>query len=453
MNSESSVAISKELFTADAARVAETRAFFVPVGGKLSDRDSRDIIEEQAARGCNTAIIPLMHDGEMTLHRQKTGERVVEDSTLESLVRTSFVERLSTWLSLDFISAGAPGAKRPCAIARRHPSWLMRGPRRQIAPLGTENLPGMFCWMDSAYRRYVGRALVAAIEALPVEAVVLDLRRIPTLPADVMKWPIFGAASLRHLVEELEVEPDEIPEDADEERMADIERLRLKGLEYFVEQLRALASATRPDIPFIALVANKISPDGDIYMPYLRWTQTGMISEVILSGPPSKARMQFREIDASAARPVPILALGAAEADLEKELHEWLDLPVTGWVVHHPKSESNLPALDLGAAPWSRYGCVETHPRDAALVHSALLRKEFSGVDAVESALIELEQRLAITDITPAELDFLRDSLESLLSRLRDGSAPMPELLRPRLVALDRLTRLLSMVPIPVIIP
>ncbi len=453
MKSESSVAISKELFTSDAARVAETRAFYVPVGGKISDRDSRDMIEEQAARGCNTAIIPLMFDGEMTLERTKAGARIVDDSTLESLVRSAFSERLSPWLSIDFVSAGAPGAKRTGSIARRHPNWLMRGPRRQVAPLGTENLPGMFCWMDSGYRRFVGKALVAAIEALPIEAVVLDLRRVPTLPADVMKWPIFGAASLRHMVSELEIEPDEIPEDVDEERMADIERLRLKGLEYFVEQLRALASATRPDVPFIALVANKISPEGDLYMPYLRWTQTGMISEVALSGPPSKARMQFREIDATAARPVPILATGATEEDLEKESLDWLDLPVTGWVVMNPKSESNLPALDFGAAPWGRYGCVESYPRQAALVHSALLRKEFSGVDTIESALIELEGRLKSDDVTPAELDFLRESLESLLSRLRDGSSPMPELLRPRLVALDRLTRVLSMVPIPIIIP
>jgi len=453
MNSESSVAISKELFTSDAARVAETRAFFVPVGAKFSDRDSREMIEEQAARGCNTAIIPMLVDGEMTLERTKNGDRVVDDSTLESLVQTAFEERISPWLSLDFVSAGAPGAKRTGSIARRHPNWLMRGPRRQVAPLGTDNLPGMFCWMDSGYRRFIGASLVAAIEALPVEAILLDLRRVPTLPADVMKWPIFGAACLRHMVSELEIEPDEIPEDVDEERMADIERLRLKGLELFIEQLRALTSATRPDVPFIALVANKVSPDGDLYMPYLRWTQTGMISEVALSGPPSKARMQFREIDATAARPMPILATSATEEELEKESFDWLELPVTGYVILNPKREANSPALDFGAAPWGRHGCVESYPREAALVHSALLRKEFSGVDTIESALVELEARLSSDDVTPAELDFLRESLESILSRLRDCSSPMPELLRPRLVALDRLTRLLSMVPIPIIIP
>ena len=254
------------------------------------------------------------------------------------------------------------------------------------------------------------------------------------------------------------MEPDEVISDPDDEMFADVERWRLAEFEDFLGQIASRMRAVRPDATIIALADNRIGPDGELFLPHLRWTQSGIISSVATMGTPSQARLHMREIDAEASRPVPVLAAVSDEPSLEGTLAGWMELPVHGWVCMEP-AEGEDRVAEIGDLAWSRPGSIESDPMEAAARHAFCLLEAGSDVEPLATPLRELLARMeelrsqdpaeggAGTALPLAAVERIRETLEGVVSRIRDGSIPVAESLRTRLIVVERLSRILSLLP------
>lgn len=464
MSVESSVAISRDMLSADALRLAETHAAILPMPGRKEKTDARDLVRRLEGRGINTCAIPLIAGGDILFPVARGLTPVIDGSIADEFAATVHAEHLSLWLYVDPVSAARPGAERPSNFARRHTSWLMRGARREFGPFESPGRAASFCWHNPAWRRFATDAVTLAMESLPVEALLLDLRGIPLPTRDVSKWSIFGVAALASLKRELGIDPDEVLSDPDDELFADVERWRLAEFEDFLEQIASRMRAVRPDAPIIALADNRVGPDGELFLPHVRWTQSGLISEVAILGEPSQARLHARELDADASRPVPVIAACRDEGALTSQLAGWMELPVHGWLcLEAGAGEDRVP--EIGDLAWSRPGSIESDPVEAAARFAFSLLEAGSDVEPLAAPLRELLARIeelhtvgdpdrGVAEQLPlAAVERMRESLEAAASRIRDGSLPAAESLRSRLVVVERLTRILSLVPsIPVIV-
>src|SRR5690606_13416241 len=97
-------------------------------------------------------------------------------------------KRTSVWLSLDPLAAGRRGSGQVGRFADDHREWLMRNTGGRLLPVGNENKDPLFSWMNVLYRRFLGDHLVAMVEAYPVTAIVVDLRRYPGMSQQHDRW-------------------------------------------------------------------------------------------------------------------------------------------------------------------------------------------------------------------------------------------------------------------------
>ncbi len=457
MSRESSIAISRDMLSADALRGAETHAVLLPSPRRKERFDPRDLVRRLEGRGFNTCALPLITGGEMLFPVARGNQPVIEGSAADEYARVVLAERLSLWLHVDPVSAAPVDSPSPSPFARRRTSWLMRGPRREFGPFERGGPVASFCWHHPAWRRFAADAITLAFESLPAEALLLDLRGIPLPTRDVSKWSIFGVQALASLERELDLEPSAVLSDPDDELFADVERWRLAEFEDFLRQIASRMRAVRPDALIVALADDRIGPDGDLFLPHRRWTQSGLIDSVAIMGEPPKARLHARELDADASRPVPILAAARDEPGLRGTLAGWMELPVHGWVCLRPdEGEDRVP--ELGDLAWSRPGSIESDPLEAATRHADCLLAVASDVEVLATPLRELLSRIdgargagdpeePAAHLAASSLERVRSALETAVARIRDGSVPVAESVRARLVTVERLTRILSLVP------
>lgn len=433
----------------------ETRAFVAPrqCNLRLPTRQAMTEIRALAGRGYNTVLIPAMADGEAPFGIDHDGNFDPHRGALPELLHVAVESGLSPWLLVDPFSAGAAGAQPLGATGRANRRWLQRTPDGRTIGLPGTTAPGVFCWMDNDFRRFVGNMLAICAEAFPIDALVIDLRALPEVREEPSQWTFLGIRCLERIEEELRIDVDRVLERGDRELAQQIEEWRLQGLHAFLSKAKARVNTTRPDIPVFARVALQApSP----MVPGLPWTEpfaSGVFAGALFDEPPVAARKHLAELEHAAQAHLPFLLMSVGEEDIVADAQQLRTLPMTGWVSRQAPIQGG-PLPNLFAPKWNASGCLEADPIAAAAVLVEYLANELKSCEQAGTLFRELEALLHVTNerLGPRDVRKVREGVADLLSRIESEDVAVPDMARHALVEAERLVRLMALVPIPPIL-
>ncbi|MDX2175302.1 MAG: hypothetical protein SF028_02420 [Candidatus Sumerlaeia bacterium] len=429
----------------------ETRAALLPSHRQAGEARVRDHLDALARRGYNTVALPVLANGELLVDYDNAMGGVALDCPSASLAQHARQEELSIWLYADLLAAGRPGSDRLGRLARLHPDWLMRGARGQRRAPSESGAPALFCWMTEAFRRLAGERLFASALSIPADAMVIDLRHLPAHRSDPREWTFFGTESLEGIQKELKINIDDLLSTADPDDVAAVEEWRFKALDGFLRRLRARLNTARGDLPIHIAVSPRRSSDGSWHRPWVRWLEDGVAQGVVIAGGAEDAGDLLAEIDADVDHPVPVLAGPAEEDGYLAEPAAWEALPAHGWLALSARPEANPLPKGNPWLRWDRAHCVEAAPLEAASAIVTWLVKGFAEEEEAARFFRELEAYLHVTKLSigPKQVRQLRTDIAGLRARLESGDIKVPEDHAFLHTAVDRLGRLLTLVPIP----
>lgn len=418
-----------------------TRAFAVPLAWR---RTFAERIVGAAARGYNAAMVPLVTDGRIRLRRNWLGAYTTERGFVPEVLREAAAAGLSPWLWVDPLSAGARGELSP--LARREPQWLMRDVRGRTS-IGAESPAPRFCFVTPEWRQLLGDIVTMAVEALPVDTLVIDLRALPGPAQKPSQWSYFGHAMLGRM-KALGIDPEELVRRPDPETVEALDSDRAEQLRRLVANLRARATECRRDLVVAAWVRSIPGRTGGVWMPWLGWLGEGLFDEAIVEGAGDGIGALARPILRETRRPVPFLASIPSEEELER-IPALLDrFPANGWLCEAP---ADMGGALPGHTPGEPVPAAEAGPLVAARRMARLLALALTPVPEAAEYFDAVARYLEGEPfaLEPGQLASLRESALDMHARIEDGEIAIPEGFAPPLADISRFARMLALEPLP----
>lgn len=430
-------------------RPLQTRAVLLEVPPRRHQQSGVHRINSLADRAYNTIALPILRGGEL-LPQRRRGIFTMDRTAMPALLETIRQRHLSLWAYLDPLSAGLPGARKQGALARSHHDWLMRGINGLTHPIEGVPTPGLFCWQTEEWRRMLGDVCAWASDQLPLNALVLDLRSLPVPSLDPRRWTALSPACLEQMREELQLSSDEFLGDVTEELYFSIESWRIGKLREFLASLHARTRCSRSDLPMFAVVRRMLRPDRTPYLPWRPWFADGLFDLAILEDEPSAFADHLQRLDSAAEFPIPALAGAESEADLLENFDLWRHQPHLGWFVFEAPMQSG-PLSSMVPVTWREEGAVESHPIDAARTMIHYLADVGQGNERAKQFLDQLSSYFdKITkEVDPKHLLSVQHSLVGMLKGIRDDSGLHADDRQRLVLGIERLIRMLQLVPIP----
>jgi hypothetical protein len=419
-----------------------TRAFAVPLAWR---RTFAERIRGAAARGYNAAVVPLVTDGRIRLRRTWLGAYTTERGFVPEVLREAAAAGLSPWLWVDPLSAGTrSGELSP--LARREPQWLMRDVRGRTA-IGTENPFPRFCFVTPEWRQLLGDVVTMAVEALPVDTLVIDLRALPAPEDRPSLWSYFGHSMLGRM-RALGIDPEEIARRPDPETVEALENDRADQLRRMIANLRARATESRRDLVVAAWVRSVPGRRGGPWLPWLGWLGEGLLDEAIIEDSGDGIAALAKPLLRETRRPVPFLASIRTEDDLDR-VPAMLDrFPATGWLCEAPADMGGaLPAYNPGEPVPPPEAAPLTAARRLARLLALALTPVPESAEYFDAVARYLEGEPFALE--PDQLASLRESALDMHARIEDGELAIPEGFVPPLADISRFARMLALEPLP----
>lgn len=436
----------------------QTRACWLTPDRLENPQILQETLDEFAERSYNTIILPVLYDGEVSFQCDQIGDlrpkRCGGLKALEILGESDF----TVWLSIDPLSAGAPGARELGTLARRNRQWLMKNVEGNFKVKVGNDLPGLFCWTSLYFRRFVGNLLTALVESHPVDGIVFDMRFIPRTTQDPSTWTHLGYSCLRWIQNELDVDLERFLTRPSMEKHEEINQRRLEKLMDFLENLIARSRLQGGELT-THLLADLRNPE-DPYAPWVPLYSEGLVSEVMLLAKAEETADHQRALDHLLPSPRPYLAAIKTETDLGDLAKSMEQTSALGFCVLKPGPLGRA-TMPRAVYEWNLHGAVEQQPLHAIRTMVRELKTQFA----------DNEEIATILDAAPSEFfdqtepapnyqgamefrDSILDHLRLLRSRMaqadppaEEDAAPPPELMA--ITRLEALARLLVLSPVP----
>ncbi|MCC5877529.1 MAG: hypothetical protein JJU11_15015 [Candidatus Sumerlaeia bacterium] len=363
----------------------QTRACWLTPDRLENTQILQETLEDFAERSYNTIIFPVLYDGEVSFQCDQIGDlrpkRCAGLRALELLADSEF----TVWLSIDPLSAGAPGARDLGTLARRNRQWLMKNVEGNFKVKVGNDLPGLFCWTSLNFRRFVGNLITALVESHPVDGVVFDMRFIPRTTQDPSTWTHLGYSCLRWIQDGLDVDLERFLTRPSMEKHEEINQLRLEKLMDFLENLIARSRLQGGELSTHLLADLRNSEDP--YAPWIPLYKEGLVSEVMLLAKAEDIPAHQRALDHLLPSPRPYLAAIKTETDLGDLAKSMEETSALGFCVLKP---GPLGRATMPRAPyeWNFPGAVEQEPLHAICTMLQALKDQFSN-DGDISAILE----------------------------------------------------------------
>lgn len=433
----------------------ETRAgIWRPNAGRGFLRATRETaaaaeLVRMQAIGLNTVAVPLLWEGAPQLGMQAGGFRFDRGAIIRGMKPES-LGALSPWMLIDPIRSGSPSGKQS-PLAKREAGWLCQDVEGRIGGIGNDlGTPGFFCWHTRGFRRLVAQLVEQAAERLPFEAVLLDFSALPVFSSNPREWRCYSGAMVRGMRQELEIEIDPFLRNASPDRVTAVEEWHHAALRNFVATIRARTRPSRAEIAFGAIVRPQRRAEGGWYMPYAPWFEEGLLDFAVLDAEKEQMLAAAVELDRRAGRPIPMLIAGTPQQPLEDRLPAAAGIPHHGWfgTFRTAWSETIPPQT---SRRWWRPGAVEGHPLDAAQALCDALAKSLAEVEGIGSFFADLRNYFEGLQflLDPRMIQKLRDNVGELLASLESGELVLPKEREADRLDIERLVRVLSLVPIP----
>lgn len=442
------------------AHPLQTRACWLTPDRLENTRVLEETLVEFAERSYNTIILPVLYDGEVSFNCDELGDlrpkRCPGLRALEILSDSDF----TIWLSIDPLSAGAPGAENLGTLARRKRHWLMKNVEGNFRVRAGDDLPGLFCWTALHFRRYVGNLVTALVEAHPVDGLVFDLRHIPRTTQNPATWTHLGYSCLRWIQDGLDVDLERFLTRPTIEKLEEIDQLRLKKLLVFLENIIARSRLQAGELSTHFLVDLQNSEDP--YAPWVPLHESGVVDETLLLAKPEEFPDHVRALATLLPTPLPLLAAIKTETDLGDLAKTFSETSALGFCVLRPGplGRATMPRTDF---TWDFPGAVEQAPLLAIRAMLAALLEEYKADGELHTLLSSApEDLLSPTDSLPPyqEVWKFRENLLKQVKLLRansesgegDGHTDGDATKGAMALRLEALARLLVLSPMPTLV-
>jgi len=411
----------------------------------LTNLEPGELIALLTARGFNTVILPAMQHGAVNFWVDSKGEITTGTCLARELLVAIRDHGFSVLLGVDFLSAGAVGARRLGSVADRHRNWLIRTSRGRHRVNQFPEVPGLFCWTTLEFRRFLSNLLVSIADSYPIDGIVLDLRRIPHTTNDPRSWTHLSFSCLERIPRELGIDIEDFLNQPSVDTLERIRQWRLAELHHFIGALKARIQISRQD-PIVAAIVPR-EPRETPTPPWLDPVRRGVINEVIVPFDHEDEAHPMGMIDSLGSDPVPVLVGFETEEALRTRTQLVDDLGALGFVVMDPDpSEHDLPPPP--PTEWSEPGAGEAEPIAAAHAIVSDLAIRFSEHEKFGPFLGSLDQffqnsqnALKYEDAMKVRGDLLK--LVKALRQNKDHAAEVP--------LVERAIRYLRLAPIGVV--
>ncbi|CAN5318373.1 hypothetical protein BH09SUM1_BH09SUM1_21760 [soil metagenome] len=354
----------------------QTRAAFLLPEQMTTPERARRSLDELASRGYNTIIFPAIHEGSSPFRTRGNGSLSKKPCMGRKVLEMLRDYPFSVLLSVDLMAAGPPKGRRLGAIAQENRHWLIKNTQGKYRAQEFPELPGLFCWTTTDFRRFVGNLLVELTGGYPTDGLVFDLRYVPRTTPDPATWTHLGYSSLQHIQHDLHVNLEDFLNQPTVETLNRITNWREDLLLRFMENLKARVQKVRGQT--LTAVLASIPSAENPYMPWLKAYDDGTVDDLLLHAPADEAENIMSIVDAGIEEARCFQLAIAKESQMEEYDAVMNRMSATGYCVMKPVYQEETTTLPPASMVWEHHGAVEIHPVDAA---AEMIRNLAAGLD------------------------------------------------------------------------